>query len=140
MDNNLTDIGKHNISRHRKSSNESVSFSEVTLEMMITIVDRKKAEYYTDLIQSFDVNMQFVALGEGTADRKMLDYLGISDSEKAVIFSVVRTDKVNEIFKSLDNKFKTIKNGKGIAYTVPMSSLIGASVFGFLSDSRKALI
>ena len=71
--------------------------------MMITIVDRKKAEYYTDLIQSFDVNMQFVALGEGTADRKMLDYLGISDSEKAVIFSVVRTDKVNEIFKSLDS-------------------------------------
>ena len=124
----------------RKKTSPKPTYSEVTLEMMITIVDRKKAEYYVDLIQSFNVNMQFTALGEGTADKKMLEYLGINDSEKAVIFSIVKSDEIEEIFNVLDNKFKTIKNGKGIAYTIPLSSLIGSSVFAFLSDSRPSVI
>ena len=34
----------------------------------------------------------------------------------------------------LDEKFKTVKNGKGIAYTVPMSSTIGVLIYQFLSN------
>lgn len=136
---NLPESGKITTSKRKKTSPKP-TYSEVTLEMMITIVDRKKAEYYVDLIQSFNVNMQFTALGEGTADKKMLEYLGINDSEKAVIFSIVKSDEIEEIFNVLDNKFKTIKNGKGIAYTIPLSSLIGSSVFAFLSDSRPSVI
>lgn len=135
----LPKSGKKTTSKRKKTSPKP-TYSEVTLEMMITIVDRKKAEYYVDLIQSFNVNMQFTALGEGTADKKMLEYLGINDSEKAVIFSIVKSDEIEEIFNVLDNKFKTIKNGKGIAYTIPLSSLIGSSVFAFLSDSRPSVI
>ena len=36
----------------------------------------------------------------------------------------------------LEEKFKTIKGGKGIAYTIPLSSLIGKLIFGFLSNNR----
>ena len=40
---------------------------------------------------------------------------------------------------SLDEKFKTIKNGKGIAYTIPMTSVIGTLIFGFLSNNKMAV-
>ncbi len=40
---------------------------------------------------------------------------------------------------ALDNKFRTIKNGKGVAYTIPLSSVIGTLIFGFLSDNRMAV-
>lgn len=116
------------------SVQKNVSSSKLML--MITIVNRKKADYYMDLIQSFDVNMQCVAVGEGTADRKMLDYLGLTDNAKSVIFSVIRKDMQKKALETLEDKFMAIKDGKGIAYTIPLSSVIGAAIFGFLSDNR----
>ena len=106
------------------------------LELLITIVDRSKAEYYTDLIQSFDVNMQVKAFGHGTADEKMLVYLGLGDSEKAVIFSVIQQNKLSDAIATLDEKFKTIRNGKGVAFTIPLTSVIGALIYRFLSNNR----
>lgn len=112
---------------------------ENRLELMFTIVDRGKAEFYHDLLQDFDVNMQVILLGRGTADASMLALFGFSDNEKAVIVSVIKAGKVPEAFALLENKFKTIKNGKGIAYTVPMSGIIGKLLYGFLSDSREVV-
>lgn len=109
------------------------------LELLITTVNRSKTEFYLDLLQSFDVNMQFVALAHGTADEKMLARFGLTDSDKTVIFSVIQENKLKDALAALDNKFRTIKNGKGVAYAVPLSSVIGTLIFGFLSDNRMAV-
>ena len=42
------------------------------LEMLVTIVGRNKAQYFADLIQSFDVNLQASVLSYGNADEKKL--------------------------------------------------------------------
>lgn len=109
------------------------------LKLLITVVGRSKAEYYTDLIQSFDVNMQVMALARGTADAKTLGYLGLTDTEKSVIFSVIQENKLPDAVNALDEKFKTIKDGKGIAFTVPLTSVIGALLFGFLSNNKTVV-
>ncbi len=106
------------------------------LELLVTVVGRNKAEYYEDLILSFDVNMQTTALASGTANEKMLSLLGLSDSEKAVIFSIIQEDKIPKAVRILDEKFKTIKGGNGIAFTIPLTSVIGKLIFGFLSNNR----
>lgn len=106
------------------------------LKLLITVVGRSKAEYYADLIQSLDVNMQVTAFGHGTADAKMLVLLGLDNSEKAVIFSIIQENKVPEAVSMLEEKFKTIKDGKGVAFTVPLSSVIGTLIFSFLSNTR----
>lgn len=107
------------------------------LKLLITIVGRSKAEYYLDLIQSFNVNMQMVALANGTANAKMLGLLGLSDNnEKAVIFSVIQEEKIPAALAALDAKFNSIKDGKGISFTIPLTSVIGALIYGFLSDNR----
>ena len=109
------------------------------LELLITIVGRSKAEYYADLIQEQDVNLQVTAFGHGTADAKMLVLLGLDNSEKAVIFSVIQENKIPDALHMLDEKFKTIKDGKGVAFTVPLTSVIGTLIFRFLSNNRKTL-
>lgn len=106
------------------------------LELLVTIVNRKKAEYYADLIQSLDVNMQVTAYGHGTADAKMLVYLGLAESEKAVIFSVIQQQHISDALSMLEEKFATIKDGKGVAFTVPLTSVIGSLIYRFLSNSR----
>lgn len=109
------------------------------LKLLITVVGRSKAEFYTDLIQSFEVNMQMVAMARGTASAKMLGYLGLSDNEKVVIFSVIQENKIPDALATLDEKFKTIRDGKGVAFTVPLTSVIGTLIYGFLSNNKMAV-
>ena len=107
------------------------------LRLLVTVVNRNKAEFYIDLIQSFGVNMQFCCNASGTASSEILSLMGLEESGKSVIFSVIREDKVKKAMATLEEKFATIKNGKGIALTVPLSSVIGASIYQFLCDNRR---
>ena len=107
------------------------------LKLLVTIVDRSKALFYTDLLEQFEINMQLVIYGKGTADKEMLDLLGLVENDKAIILSVIREDNISEVMYTLQEKFEKIKNGKGIAYTIPMKSLIGVSIYQFLSNNRS---
>lgn len=106
------------------------------LKLLVTIVSRNKADYYTDLIQSFDVNMQMIVLAEGTANAKMIGILGLTDSEKAVLLGVIQEDKISDAMHTLEEKFNTIRDGKGVAWTIPLTSVIGTLIYGFLSNNR----
>lgn len=111
----------------------------VKLKLLVTIVPWKKAEYYTDLIQSFEVNMQMVVVAEGTANAKMLGRLGLVDTDKAVIFGIIQESKVSDALSVLEEKFETIRDGKGVAWTVPLTSMIGTLIYGFLSNNRMVV-
>lgn len=125
--------------REKEAAAGNHTVTENRLELLITTVPRAKGEYYADLIQSFDVNMQFLAMGHGTADARMLSMFGFTDSDKTVIFSVIQGNKLHAALDALEERFRTIKNGKGIAYTVPLSGLIGKLIFGFLSNNREMM-
>ena len=105
------------------------------LKLIITVVDRAKAEFYLDVFSQFEVNFQIVTGGKGTANSEIIEMLGLN-IHKAVIMSVVREDMVAPIIKCLEEKFKTIRNGKGIAIAVPLSGVIGINMYQFLSDNR----
>ena len=117
------------------STNRKLDSNKLTV--LFTVVNRNKADFYMDLIQSFRVNMQVGLLANGTASKATLAYLGLANTEKTVIVSIVREDEIQPILDALEQKFNTIKEGKGIAYTVPMAALIGVAAYGFLSDNRN---
>lgn len=106
------------------------------LELLFTVVARKKAEFYMDLLQSFEVNMQTSLTASGTASADILHTLGAVATERIVIISVIREDRIKEALSVLDEKFRTIKNGNGIAFTVPVSGTIGVAIYRFLCNNR----
>ena len=105
------------------------------LKLLFTVVDRNKGEFYTDVLSQFSVNCQLVMPGMGTAASDLVELLGLN-LHKAVVLSVVREDMVDTVMNTLEDKFATIKNGKGIAFAVPLSSVIGVNMYQFLSDNR----
>lgn len=127
---------KHTKTRHNPTPNRPTTGK---LELLITIVDRKKAEYYCDIIQEHEVNMQLTCLASGTANKEVLDMLGVHSRDRSVIFSVVRDDRIPEILAVLSDRFDSVKNGKGVAFTVPMDSVIGVAVYGFLANNRRTI-
>lgn len=129
---------KKTVQKNKVSVRSDVSAVK-KLELLITVVNRNKAEYYMDLIQNHEVNMQLALPAKGTANAEMLNLLGLAGSEKAVILSAVREDNVKNVLAELKEKFATVRNGSGIAYTVPMSSVIGVAVYGFLSNNKQTV-
>jgi len=105
------------------------------LKLLITVVDRQKGEFYLDVISQFQVNCQMVMGGLGTAASELVELLGL-EPHKAVILSVVREDLMDTVMNTLEDKFATIRNGKGIAFAIPLSSVIGVNMYRFLSDRR----
>lgn len=109
------------------------------LKLLVTVVNRNKSEFYLDFLSGFEVNFQTSILGQGTARSETLHILGLENSDKSVLFSVVREDKAAEVLRALDEKFHTVRGGKGIAFTIPLSSVIGVAIYRFLSNNRTPI-
>ena len=121
-----------NLPNTKKTKNPNIK----KLKVLITIVNRSKALFYTDLLEQYEINMQMTLYGNGTANSEMLGLLGLVETEKAVIMSIVREDKIKDIKMVLTEKFDKVKDGKGIAYTIPMQSIIGVSIYQFLANNQ----
>lgn len=117
------------------STSNNPLYAPRKLKLLVTVVNREKAEFYVDFIQSFEVNFQTSMNARGTASQETLRLLGLGESNKTVIFSVIREDMSDKALAALDQKFKSIKNGKGIAYTIPMTGTIGVAIYQFLSNT-----
>ncbi len=105
------------------------------LKLLFTVVDRNKGEFFLDVLSQFPVNCQMVLPGMGTATSEIVELLGLN-RHKTVLLSVVREDLVDKVMNTLETKFATVKNGKGVAFAVPLSSVIGVNMYQFLSDNR----
>lgn len=106
----------------------------IGLKILITIVNRKKANFFVNVLQGYDVNMQMGSYAHGTAPSDMRALLGLDSSEKAIIISIVREDRVKEILTAYEEKYFKIKDGKGIAFTISINSMIGVMLYKFLAN------
>lgn len=109
------------------------------LKLLCLIVNRAKAEFYVDFLQGFEINLELALAAKGTADAQMLRLLGLAETEKAILFGVVREDRAGDVLCALEEKFDALKNGKGVAFTVPMAATIGVAVYQFLCNNRRYL-
>lgn len=123
------------------ASNESYikNIAPEKLELLIAIVNAPKVRFYTNLIQSSEANLYLSVPASGTSEKAIMDYLGLNQSNRSAIISVVREDKEKDLLEALDDNFTNLKGGGGIAFTLPLSSLIGTLVYGFLSNDKRTI-
>ena len=131
-----TGVLKKAIEKKTKNVKKTVSSDVKKLKLLVTIVNRSRTLLFLDVIEQFEVNMQMVIYGKGTATNEMINLLGLAETDKAVILSVIKEEEVKDALETLKEKFEKVKNGKGIAYTIPLSSVIGVSIYQFLSNNK----
>lgn len=95
------------------------------LKLIITIVDRGKGKHISALYRKHGVAYHFAALGRGTAKSEILEYLGVGENEKEIIFSLADEDTLPEIWQLLNEKCRFKEAGHGIAFTIPVASIGG---------------
>ena len=125
------------LTKTTKKKNAPTANSDIKkLKLLITVVPRGKTEFFIDLLSGLEINFQTSVTAQGTARSETLRLLGLDDSDKSVIFSIVREDKSAEALQTLGEKFEKVRGAKGIAFTTPLSSVIGVAVYRFFSNHK----
>ena len=117
--------------------NKQRNIAPVKLELLMAVVHNNKLAYFTSVIQSHQSNLQFSVAAKGTT-HLILNYLGLSaDRPKTLITAVVRADEAGGLIQQLKETFNKGGDYKGVAFTVRLTSTIGALAYAFLANERS---
>ena len=117
----------------------SHSIAPERLMLLVTVVQKGKGTFFSDYLQTFEANLQVCVVGTGTAHTDLVEFLGLKDNQRSIIFSVVREELLGKIMEALEERFHTINRNTGIAFAVPLSSVIGKLSYGFLSNDLRVI-
>ena len=109
------------------------------LMLLVTVVQKGKGTFFSDYLQTFEANLQVCVVGTGTAQTDLIEFLGLKDNKRSIIFSIVREELLDKIMEALEERFRTINRNTGIAFAVPLSSVIGKLSYGFLSNDLRVI-
>lgn len=90
---------------------------------LLAIVNRNDEADLKELLDERSVSLGLVFAGTGTAHSAVLDYLGIGETEKAVILCLIPENDERALLRAVRHNFLKYRAGKGIAFTMPLSGV-----------------
>lgn len=109
------------------------------LELLVLIIPKKSVDHYAYLVQSFESNYQIKVLAKGAATTEIIEYLGLTNDNKIVLICPIKATNRDAILAEVERSFNTLKNGKGVAFITPFSSMVGKLAYGLLSNNKTIL-
>ena len=123
----------------RNSNGRFVPYEETSnlakIKVFISIVPLGQADGVVKLLEKVGVNYSVITQGEGTGS-KFIPTL-VTDNKKQIIFSFVREDLTDAVKTILKERFSVSKASNGISFSIELTSVMGVSIYKFLSNTRK---
>ena len=104
------------------------------MSLFITIVNHGQSEAILKLCQQVGCSLQMVQMGQGTAQKQILDILGVTDNKKDIILTLIKKENIPELKVEIEAFFSVNKKNKGIGFSIPLTSVAGIKAYQFLSD------
>lgn len=104
---------------------------------MVTITGRDQGERFSSMYKTEKLPVILVTLGKGTASSEVLDYLGLEESDKIVLFTAVTGEVWKQVKKGMETKLNIDVPGTGISFIVPVSSMGGRKTLQFLLAGQE---
>ena len=92
----------------------------MNLKMLFVINDEEKK--LNKICSKYKLSFNTIVHADGTASEGILNFLGLRKTEKNLLLSIISSYEEKEIMSYLKKEFKINEIGKGIAFTVPLSS------------------
>jgi len=92
-------------------------------KLLVSIVNHGDEHSLKEILDEVSTTLSFSFPGRGTARSAMLDYLGIGQTEKAIIISLFPENDEDIIIKEIRAKLSLYLVGRGISFTIPLSAV-----------------
>lgn len=93
------------------------------IKLMVIITNGGKGSKLVSLLSKYGVYYCNSVRGRGTANKEVLDFLGIGDTEKDLIFALLDEARVEEVFEFFKKDTEFVGGRKGIAFTMSLDSI-----------------
>jgi len=88
--------------------------------MLFIITNTTEENKFLKYINKYKIGFKVIMHGMGTASSSVLEYFGLEEQEKTIITSILPTITSKNLLNDIEGKIK--EHGKGIAFTIPLSS------------------
>jgi nitrogen regulatory protein PII len=102
-----------------KSTERSLNRSK----LLVSIVNQKDEIKLKSVLDDVSVSLSMTFAATGTAHSTVLDYLGIGETEKSVVFSLIPESDEDTIIREIRGKMSLYLVGRGISFTIPLSGV-----------------
>ncbi len=93
------------------------------IKCLVIIVNRDKGEQVAELCRSYQLYFTYGILALGTAGSDLLDYLGIGETDKELLFCCFLPSWSMRLCIGSQRKHKSEKWGHGLMFTMPLSGI-----------------
>ena len=109
-------------------------------KLLISILNPGDDEKMTQILNEYSVALSFSFAGVGTARSHVLDYLGIGEPEKIVMFSHVLESDEDIILRHIQKKMALYLVGKGISFTISLTGISQIVANGLISATAEKIV
>lgn len=102
--------------------------NNVTRQLVFIITDRPKVARVLQMVKQHEIIYYEVVFARGTVSSRWLKYLGLDDTERAMIFIPYIREDVTDFLDYLDEQLQLQKPGSGIAFAIDTDCVFGCAV------------
>ncbi len=107
------------------------------IDLLIVITDKGKGKKVTKIFNEMQTRVQAATFGHGTASKAIYDYLGLGETLKDVIFTILPDEKINETMEKIDKELNLEKTNSGIAFAVPIKCIASMQVLNYILEGGR---
>jgi nitrogen regulatory protein PII len=94
-------------------------------ELICTIVNYGMGSKIAKIAKQHGVSGGTITLGKGTVHSKILDFIGLNDIRKEIVFMMADKDTARNALDILNSEFEFDKPNHGIAFTTSVCAVLG---------------
>ncbi len=106
-------------------------------KLLFSVVNRRDESRLKEVLDECSVALSYAFAGTGTARSAVLDFLGIGETEKAVLISIIPESDELAILRELRKKMSLYLVGRGISFTIPLTGISQIVARGIVSAATN---
>lgn len=99
--------------------------------LFVTITEPKRSPKLLEYCDEKQIPLNLLTKGRGTAGQDILDYLGLGEPERDVLFSVMTLSRAEKLMRWLKINMLFDIPGNGIAFMIPLDSVAGGTTLKY---------
>ena len=108
--------------------------------LLCVIAKRDHHEQLPVFFREHGINTVTTLLCEGTAGKKLLDLLGLEETEKELHYAMTTRTRAKRLLASASHELGLDRPGQGVAFTVPLGSIAGASSLDYFTHGQNIIL
>lgn len=108
--------------------------------LLCVIVKRDHDEQLPAFFQANGINTVTTLLCEGTAGKKLLDLLGLEETEKELYYAITTRPRAKRLMNAMIHELGLEIPGHGVAFSIPMGSIGGVSSLDYFTHGQNIIL